>query len=217
MRPYRLLAASHLHLDRIIDADEVLDVGEETGADEDFATTSLGLQTLRHIDHIAHYRIFHTLLRANIAYNGFAAVNADTQMQRELTPAATYRVECRDSTLNIQGCLDGTPRMVYLFQGCTKQGEKDITEEFIECDLVHEQHVQHELQVLVEDVDHRFWLMPLSEGRKVAYIREEHRHLPAHTAQGAQVRVREHLCYDLLTQVATQSLTQNFCFGDVVN
>src|SRR5262245_13689248 len=217
MRPYRLLAASDLHLDRIIDADEVLHLGEQTGADKDLATTSLGLQALRYIDHIAHYRIFHTLLRANIAYNGFAAINADTQMQRELTPAATYGVERRGSTLNIQGCLDGTPRMVDLFQGCPKQGEEAITEEFIESALVLEQHVHHELQVLVEDVDHRFRLMPLSEGRKVAYIREEHRHLTAHTAQGAQVRVRENLCDDLLTQVATQSLTQNFCFGDIVN
>jgi len=43
MRPYRLLAASDLHLDRIIDADEVLHLGEQTGADKDLATTSLGL------------------------------------------------------------------------------------------------------------------------------------------------------------------------------
>ena len=44
MGPYRLLAAFDLHLDRIVDTHEVPDMGEETGADEHLATTSLGLQ-----------------------------------------------------------------------------------------------------------------------------------------------------------------------------
>ena len=52
MRPDRLLAASDLHLDRSVEADEVLDMGEEAGADENLAPTSLGLQALRHTDHI---------------------------------------------------------------------------------------------------------------------------------------------------------------------
>ena len=49
MGPYRLLAAFDLHLDRIVDVDEGLDVWEEAGADKDFTTTSLGLQALRHV------------------------------------------------------------------------------------------------------------------------------------------------------------------------
>jgi hypothetical protein len=55
MDPYRLLAASDLHLDRIVDADEVLHMGEEAGTDEDLATTSLGQQALHYIDHIGKH------------------------------------------------------------------------------------------------------------------------------------------------------------------
>ena len=175
MGPYRLLAASDLHLDRIVDADEVLDMGEEAGADEDLATPSLGLQALRHIDHIAHHRIFHALLGTNIAHDVFAAVDANTQVQRGLTTVAAHRVESSGSTLDIQGGLDGALRMVQLFQGRPKQGEETIPEEFVEGALVLEQHVYHQIKVLVEDVDDFFRLMPLSEGRKVAYIREEQR------------------------------------------
>ncbi len=98
MGPYRLLAASDLHLDRIVDTDEVLDMGEEAGADEDLATPSLGLQALRHIDHIAHHCIFHALLGTNIAHDGFAAVDANTQVQRGLTTVAAHRVESSGST-----------------------------------------------------------------------------------------------------------------------
>ena len=99
MGPYRLLAAFDLHLDRIVDVDEVLDVWEEAGADEDFATTSLGLQALRHVDHITHHRIFHALLGANIPHDGFAAVDADTQVQRGLT---TDRKSTRLNSSHIQ-------------------------------------------------------------------------------------------------------------------
>ena len=52
MRPDRSLAASDLHLDRLVDADEVLDMGEEAGADKNLATTSLGLHAPRHIDDV---------------------------------------------------------------------------------------------------------------------------------------------------------------------
>src|SRR5574341_2147149 len=181
MGSYRLLATSNRRLDRIVDTDEVLDMGEEAGADEDLTTTSLGLQALRHIDHIAHHRIFHALLGANIAHDGFATVDTNTQVQRGLTTAAAHRIERGGSTLDVQGCLDGALPMVLLLQGCPKEGEETITEEFIEGALVLEQHVHHELKVLVEDIDDLFRLMPLSKGRKVAYIREEHRHLTART------------------------------------
>ena len=87
----RLLAAFDLHLDRIVDADEVLDMGEKVRADEDLATTSMGLQALRHVDHIAHHRIFHALLGTNIAHDSFAAVDVDAQVQCGLTTAQTAR------------------------------------------------------------------------------------------------------------------------------
>jgi hypothetical protein len=180
-------------------------------------TTSLGLQALRHIDHIAHHRIFHALLGTNIAHDGFAAVDANTQVQCGLTTAAAHRVESGGSTLDIQGSLDGALRMVQLLQGRPKQGEQTIPEEFVEGAPVLEQHVYHEIKVLVEDVDDFFRLMPLSEGCKVAYIREEHRHLTARTTQGAQTSVREDLRHDLRTEIATQGLAQDLRFGDIVN
>src|SRR5262249_48705501 len=217
MGPYELLAASDPHLDRIIDADEVLDMGQETGADEDLATTSLGLQALRHIDHIAHHSIFHAPLGANIAHDGFAAVDANTQVQRGLPTAAAQRVEHSDSTLDVQGSLDGALRVVHLLHRRAKQGQETITEEFVEGALVLEEHVHHELKVLIEDVDHLLGLMLLSKGCKVAYIRKEHRHLTARTAQGAQVRIRQDLRHDLWTEIATEGLAQDLGVGDVVN
>src|SRR5262249_21158204 len=160
------------HLDRIIDADEVLDIGEEASANEDLATISLSLQALRHIDHIAHHRILHTPLGANIAHDGLAAVDADAQMQRRLPTATAHRVEGSGSTLDIQGCLDGALRMVYLLQRRAKHGEEPITEEFVEGAVMFEQHVHHEVKVFVENVDDLLRLMPLSEGRKIADICE---------------------------------------------
>src|SRR5262249_23663302 len=88
---------------------------------------------------------------------------------------------------------------------------------FVEGALVLEEHVHHELKVLIEDVDHLLGLMLLSKGCKVAYIRKEHRHLTARTAQGAQVRIRQDLRHDLWTEIATEGLAQDLGVGDVVN
>src|SRR5438552_2307954 len=100
MRPDKLLASFDLGFERVIDGDEGLDVRQGMSPNENLSTARLGLEALCDVDHIADDRIFHPHLRANVADDGFAAVDANSHVQRGLTTTVARGVEGSGSTLH---------------------------------------------------------------------------------------------------------------------
>src|SRR5262249_29976624 len=110
---------------------------------------------------------FHTLLGANVADDGFATVDANANVQCGLTTMLAHRVEIGGSTLHIQGHLHGSLWMIRLHEGCPKEGEDTITEEFVECALILEEDLDHHVKIGVQDIDNLLGGMLLSKGREV--------------------------------------------------
>src|SRR5262249_7858411 len=210
-------ASFDARLDRVIDRNKGLHVRQGAGSHEDLYTTGQRLQALGDVYHIAYDRIFHTLLRANVTDDSFATVDANTNMERRLTTTLARRVETGGSTLHIQGRLHGPLWMIRLHKGCPKEGENTITEEFVESALVLEEDMDHHVKIGVQDIDDLLGGMLLRKGREVANIGEQHGHVAARTAQGAQVCIRENLLHDVLTQETTKSVPEDLGFRDVVN
>jgi hypothetical protein len=147
MRPDRLAASFDLGLNRVIDSNQGLDVWQGAGPNKDLPTTCQRLQALSDVHHIAYDRIFHTLLGANVADDGFATVDANANVQCGLTTTLARRVETGGSTLYIQGHLHSPLWMIWLHEGCPKEGEDTITEEFVECALVLEEDLDHHVKI----------------------------------------------------------------------
>src|SRR5499427_4426088 len=217
MRQDRLTASFDARFNCVIDSNQRLDVWQGAGPNKDFYTTCQGLQALGDVHHITYDCIFHTLLGANIAHDGFATVNANANVQCGLTTMLARRVETGGSTLHIQGHLYGPLWMIWLDQGCPKESEDTITEEFIEGALVLEEDLDHHVKIGVQDIDDLLGGMLLSKGREVANIGEQHAHVAARAAQRAQVRIRKHLLHHVLTQEAAKSIPEDLGFRDVVN
>src|SRR6266568_1988180 len=217
MRPNRLAASFDVGLDCVIDRHKGLHVRQGAGPNEDLPTTCQRLQALGDVYHIADDRIFHTLLGANVTDDGFATVDANTDMECRLTKTLARRVETGSSTLHIQGRLHGPLWMIRLHEGGPKEGEDTIPEEFVECALVCEEDMDHHVKIGVQDIDDLLRGMLLRKGREVADIGEQHGHVAAPTAQRAQVRIRKHLLHHVLTQETTQSVPEDLGFRDVVN
>src|SRR5215510_15219229 len=182
MCPDRLATSLDARLDRIIDRNKGLHVRQGTGPHEDLPATCQRLQALGDVHHIAYDRIFHTLLRANVADDSFATVDANTDMECRLTTTLARSVETGGSTLHIQSRLHGPLWMIRLHEGCPKEGEDTITEEFVECALVLEEDMDHYVKIGVQDIDDLLGGMLLSKGREVANIGEQHGHVAARTA-----------------------------------
>src|SRR5437667_358665 len=81
MRRDRLAASFDVGLDCVIDCHKGLHVRQGAGPNEDLPTTCQCLQALGDVYHIADNRIFHTLLGANVPDDGFATVDANTDME----------------------------------------------------------------------------------------------------------------------------------------
>src|SRR5262245_51297277 len=112
MRQNRLAAPFDAGFNCVIDSNQGLDVWQGAGPNEDFSTTCQCLQALGDVHHITYDCIFHTLLGANIAHDGFATVNANANVQCGLTTTLARRVETGGSTLHIQGHLHGPLWMI---------------------------------------------------------------------------------------------------------
>ena len=182
MRPDRLATPLDARLDRVIDRNKGLHVRQGAGPHEDLPTTCQRLQALGDVHHIANDRIFHTLLGADVTNDSFATVDGNTDMECRLTTTLARRVETGGSTLHIQGRLHGPLWMIRLYEGCPKEGEDTITEEFVECALVLEEDLDHDVKIGVQDIDNLLGGMLLSKGREVANIGEQHGHVAARTA-----------------------------------
>src|SRR5262249_15085602 len=217
MRPDSLAASFYVSLDRVIDRNHGLHVRQGAGPHEDLPTTCQRLQALGDVHHIADDGIFHTLLGANVTDDSFATIDANTDMECRLTTTLSHSIEVGGSTLHIQGRLHGSLWVIRLHEGCPKESEDTITEEFVECALVLEEDVDHYVKIGVQDLDDLLGRMLLRKGREVANVGEQHGHVAARTAQRAQVRIRKNLLHHVLTQETAQSVPQDLGFRDVVN
>jgi hypothetical protein len=104
-------------------------------------------------------------------------VDADADVERGHPAALPVAVEARQRVHLLEGALDRAHRTVGVRHRRAPEGHDPVAHELVERPLLPEDHLDHELEVLVQDVDHHLRGDALAHARETADVAVEDRAL----------------------------------------
>ena len=142
------------------------------------------LQPRRQVGGVAHRRVVHAQVVANLAHHHQPGVHADAHLHAQTALRLELAAEVLHGALHAQGGVYGPARAVFVGNGGAEQGHHAVAGVLVDGALEAVHLGGDEPEAVIHDLVHHFGIEVPGQGREAGRIGEEHGDLLAFPFQG---------------------------------
>ena len=166
----RMPRALRLDLQRTGHRDDRADFAPRAVGDEDLSAGRVRLDPSRQIDGAAHGRIFHPAVRADVADDRLAGVDADAHLDLGHSLLAVSRVHVVHGSLHGHRAGDGALGVVRHRRRGAEDDQDAVAHDLVDRSAIVKDQVDHRLQIVVEEPDRLFRRDALGQGGEASQV-----------------------------------------------
>ncbi len=121
-----------LDLLRTPDLQEIGNARLHGRANQDLSANRVGLNAVRLVNRAAHRPVLRALLRADIAHDDLAGIDANAHPQFRQTTAALFRIDLHQRSLHLNGACDSALLIIVGRNRGSKERQNTIALKFVD-------------------------------------------------------------------------------------